>query len=134
MLKKIVVVIVLLAAVWAMPSGRARLSRWLAPAFGKLGPFGQKISTPMKRYTAKTQVAAILRAINNAQEEGKEVPDTRTWVRWLRAHPPSADTKDMDPWGTQYYLRFENKVYTIGSAGPDRVRYNADDISHTVVF
>jgi hypothetical protein len=116
-----------------MPSGRSKIMQWTAPVLNHLGPFGQKISLPMKKYTAKTNVASILRAIDNAREEGKETPDGRTWTRWLRSHPPS-DKGELDPWGNPYYLHLENRVYTIGSAGPDGKRYNADDIANTVTF
>jgi hypothetical protein len=134
MLKKLIIFIVIIAAIWAMPSGRAKLGQWMAPVLVHLGPVGDKLSAPMKKYEAKSQIGNILSAMHTAHNEGKAMPDARMWSHWLREHPASDEHKDLDPWGTQYYLRFKDGKRTVGSAGPDRVLYNADDITEPVTF
>ncbi|MEO5511801.1 MAG: type II secretion system protein GspG [Longimicrobiales bacterium] len=132
-MKKILGLIVLLAAIWAVPAARSKAISFMQPAVDKMGPFGAKLSTPMRRYSARTQIASILRGVNVAREAGKEVPVARTFVSWLRAHPPS-DKKENDPWGNPYTLQHENSTYTVTSAGPDGVLGNADDISKTTTL
>jgi hypothetical protein len=131
--KKIIIFIVLLAGIWAVPSARAKVVGFMQPAVDKMGPVGAKLSTPMRRYTARTQIASILRGMHAAREGGKEVPDARTFVRWLREHPPS-DKKEIDPWGNPYFMNHVNSTYTVTSAGPDGVRGNTDDISKTTTL
>jgi hypothetical protein len=131
--KKAIVVIVLFALVWAIPAARTKFIDVTHPVFARLGPVGNRVTTPMRKYTARTQIASILRAMHAAREAGKEVPDGRTFVRWLRAHPPS-DRKEMDPWGNSYWMRKENASYIIGSNGPDGIKGNADDVTKTVIL
>ncbi len=132
-MRKLIGLIVILALIWGVPSARAKLMTVLAPATSKLGPVGDQASLPMQKYSARTQIAMILRRMGTAREQGKEVPTPRTFVRWLRANPPS-DRKELDPWGNGYYMTHENGVYLIGSPGPDGVRGNADDITKTTTL
>jgi hypothetical protein len=131
--KKVIGFIVLLAAIWAIPPARAKAISFMQPLVDRMGPLESRFATPMRRYSTKTQIASILRSIHTARESGKEVPDARTFVRWLRAHPPS-DQKENDPWGKPYTLHHVNSTYTVTSAGPDGVFGNADDISKTTTL
>jgi hypothetical protein len=133
MIKKFLIFIVILSAIWAWPAGRAKLGQVLHPLLTHLGPLGRKAEAPMKKYAAKTQVAAIVNGIEHAREEGKDLPDPRTFSNWLRAHP-LFDEKDIDPWGNAYFLNGQHPTFLVGSRGPDGVKGNADDISSTVTF
>ena len=62
-----------------------------------------------------------------AREKGEELPTQRTFVRWLRANPPS-EKNELDPWGHSYYMKVQNDTYTVGSFGPDGIKGNVDDI------
>jgi hypothetical protein len=128
MLKKIIFAIVILAAIWAWPEGRAKLTHFMHPVLTKLGPVGARIESPIRKYTAKTEVQGIVAAIMHAHQEGKDIPENRTFANWLRAHPVS-DRKDIDPWGNGYYMIGSEKQIVVGSCGPDGVRGNADDIT-----
>lgn len=132
-IKKVLIFIVVLAAVWAWPAGRAKLGGFLHPVLQHLGPVGRKAEAPMKKHTAKVQVAAIANGIEHAREEGKELPDPRTFSRWLRGRA-MFEAKDLDPWGNAYFLTGQHPTFLIGSSGPDGVKGNADDISSTVTF
>lgn len=132
-MRKILFAIVVLAAIWAWPAGRTKLVHVLHPILTHLGPVSDKLETPMKKFQAKTEVKAITSGIEHAREEGKDLPDLRTFSAWLRAHP-LFDNKDMDPWGNAYYLKGNHPTLMIGSNGPDGVRGNADDITNPVTF
>ena len=132
-MKKFLGVILLLAVVWAIPAVRGKVTETMHPVFEKLGPVGEKASTPMKKYTARTQIAAVLTNFKQRSEEGRQVPTVREFEKFLRDHPPS-DQKEMDPWGHPYFMTKVNRTYTIGSAGPDGVRGNADDITKSATL
>jgi hypothetical protein len=131
--KKILILIVVLAAIWAIPGARNRFVAFMQPVAGKLGPVGEKRAGPMRRYTARTQLSSILQDLTATHDAGRTMPDARTFKSWLRAHPPS-EQNELDPWGQPYYLRQHEGVYTIGSAGPDTIKGNADDIVKSETF
>jgi hypothetical protein len=132
-MKKIITLIVIFAMIWAVPPARTKALTVLQPVFNRMGPVGDKLSNPMRKYSARAQIASIIRGLHAARTQGRELPDARTFVRWLRANPPS-ENKELDPWGRSYSLRHQNDQYTISSAGPDGVPDNADDIKKTVTF
>jgi hypothetical protein len=126
-LKKVIGVIVALAVIWAIPEARAKVLTVMQPVADRTGPIGEKASLPMRKYAAKTQIASILRGMTRAREKGEELPTQRTFVRWLRANPPS-EKKELDPWGHSYYIKQQNDTYTVGSFGPDGIKGTIDDI------
>ena len=133
MIRKVIAFIVVLSAIWAIPSARNKTLHIAEPVLGRLGPVGAKASTPMKKYTARTQVAAILRSFARSKTEGKELPTQRSFTGWVRRTMPF-EKKELDPWGHAYFLLHKDRTYTVGSAGPDGVKGNADDIAKTATF
>ena len=132
-MKKFLAFLLVFAVIWAIPPVRASLIEKLHPLFAKLGPVGERAATPMRNYTARTQINAVLTNIKQRSEEGRQVPTAQGFERWLREHPPS-DKKEMDPWGHPYFMTKTSRTYTIGSAGPDGVRGNADDVIKSVTL
>ena len=132
-MKKVLAFLLVLAVIWAIPPVRAALMEKLHPVFAKLGPVGEKAATPMRRYTARTQINAVLTNLKQRSEEGRQVPTVQEFPRFLRDHPPS-DKRDLDPWGTAYFMSKTGRTITIGSAGPDGVRGNADDITKSATL
>lgn len=132
-MKKFLAFLLLFAVVWAIPQSRAKLMEVLHPVFDRLGPAGEKAATPMRNYTARTQIAAITTNLKQRHEEGRQIPTVREFVVWLRTHPPS-DKKEFDPWGNPYFMTKTGRTYTVGSDGPDGVRGTVDDVTKSVTL
>ncbi|HUF49807.1 MAG TPA: hypothetical protein VMN60_03180 [Longimicrobiales bacterium] len=131
-MRRILIIVVIIAVAWAIPPVRGKLSTGAIPILEKLGPVGDVVITPVRRFSAKSQVTHILRLIANDYNEGRELPDERTFQRWLRRRAPDANAND--PWGRPYWLTRGNGTLTVGSSGLDGRKGNGDDVKHTVPF
>lgn len=131
-MKKILAVIVLLAVAWAIPPVRGKVTTTALPALEKLGPVADFIVTPARRFAAKSAVTNILRLIANDFNEGRELPEERTFQRWLKRRAPELNPND--PWGRPYWLIRGRGTLTVGSSGVDGRQNTADDVKHTVPF
>lgn len=113
MVGKILLVILLaLGIAMAVPSTRATLMEKASPV---LNGFKAKM-VPSRLDAMANQLEARVR-------RGEGFPSS--WESWLD-RDFTGDPKD--PWGNVYYLQAGRRNFTVGSAGPDGVKGNADDI------
>jgi hypothetical protein len=131
-MRKVLIIIVILAIAWAIPGVRGRIGVALLPLSERLGPVGDYISTPARRFSAKNDQTNIARIITTDFEEGRPVPDARTFQAWLKRRAPQMDASD--PWGNAYWLVRARGTLTIGSNGVDGRRDTDDDVTHAIPF
>lgn len=131
MIKKLLIVIVLIGAAWSIPPIRSRLTIVAGPLLEKLGPAGQKLLKPARNYAAKTQETAMLRMLAEEHNEGRDIPEPRTFVRWMKK---KTGKEPVDPWGNRYWLERQKGSLAIGSNGADGFRESGDDVKQTVPF
>lgn len=131
-MKKILAVVVLLALIWAIPPVRARVGAAALPLLERLGPVGEKLLSPSRRYATQNEVIAIARMIANDQNEGRQLPDERGFHEWLTRRVYRED--GVDVWGNRFWMRMRRDSVTVGSSGPDGKRTTKDDVTHTVGF
>jgi hypothetical protein len=127
----LIAAIVILAVIWAIEPARQRVTAAATPVLEALGPVGEFALRPARRMGAKNQARQITRTLIIERNERREVPDARTFDRWLARRMPE---DRLDPWGNVYWLDRRTNSLTVGSSGPDGVRGTDDDISHTVAF
>ena len=128
MFRTVVVLLIVLGAAWAYPPSRERISHAAAPVLEKLGPTGEWLLGPAKRYQARSELDFLIDQMRMDRNEAKPLPDVRTFPKWIeRKRPSGGDEKD--PWGTPYFLVTASQGLSIVSAGPDRRRGTEDDIS-----
>jgi len=134
MWKALLFVMVGLGFAWGYPPTRAHLVYRSQPALEKLGPVGDRIILPVQRYSTKQELDFILNQISLARTEGKEVPDAKTFQRWLSKRVLTKN-QGKDPWGHPYFLlRPTGGTLTAGSVGPDGKSGTADDLRMTMPF
>jgi hypothetical protein len=133
MMKVLIIVLVLAGFAWAYPPTRARIVHGVEPALVRLGPVGTRLMIPVQRYTTAQEVEFIKNQIGLARMEGRELPDERTFPRWLAKRVVTRYNGN-DPWGSPYYLMRVNRTMTVGSMGQDRQRGTEDDIRKSVAF
>lgn len=128
MFKVLLVLLVIFGAVSSIPALRNRV---VPPLSKALGPTGEKIVTPVRKWKAKTGCTNLLRELSQAANSNKEVPEPGEFTRWAGK---ATNNKEggIDPWGKRYYMRPSRGLMTVGSPGPDGVRDTADDIRATV--
>lgn len=131
MFKAIVVAMLLLGFGWAYPPTRARMMLLGQPALERMGPVGEKILVPVQRYTTRTEMKFILDQISLARTEGKEIPDERTFQRWMTKRLLTKNN-GKDPWNHPYYLIRVGSQLTVGSVGKDGKRGTEDDIRESM--
>lgn len=132
-MKKLVILVVLLAAIFAWAPAREQVSAKSLPLLQKLGPVGAWLAKPARRFSAANDLAFFGRLITTAQTEGREVPTDRNFEQWLRRRAPQED--GLDPWGNAYWLRrVRSGGWELGSNGPDGQRDTPDDIIERLSF
>ena len=129
MFKFIIITLIIVGAVTSVPPIRQRV---LPPLAKALGPTGERMMTPMKRWEAKTDCDDLVRELRQENTAGRQIPapDKFTaWARWELRNPEAG----VDPWGSRYYLKppLRGQV-TVGSPGPDLKKGTPDDIVVTV--
>ena len=113
MLGKIfLLLIVAFGIAMAVPSTRATMAKKAAPVMD-----GFKAKLVPGRLDAMADQLAV--RVNR----GEGYPSS--WESWLRR---DFTGEPMDPWGNIYYLQTNRRGFTVGSAGPDGVQGNDDDI------
>ncbi len=132
-MKTALVMLVLLGFAWGYPPTRARMVIGLRPVLHKLGPVGDRIVTPVERYSARNEVKFILEQLQLTRTEGREIPDEGTFLKWVNKRLLTKN-HGMDPWNQPYYMLKVSGKMTIGSIGEDGVRGSADDIKETIPF
>ena len=107
--------IVLFAVGMAIPKTRARMIEIATPTMDK---FRKKL-VPARLESMADQLEARL---------GRGEPYPGNWEGWLRRD--FSGVAD-DPWGNVWYLKHDNRGFTVGSAGPDGIPHNDDDLTET---
>lgn len=116
--------LVVILAVTTIPAIRSRV---MPPVARALGPTGEKIATPVKRWKAKNGANNLLREMRADATAGRKMPQPFEFTVWARQEmrDPTAGT---DPWGGLYYLKPGRNLMTVGSPGPDGLKNTADDV------
>lgn len=133
MVKNLFFAIVLLGFAWAWEPTRVRMMIAAKPVLELMGPFGEKAMTPIERYSTQTEISFIADQITLARTEGREVPDTRSFERWMQKRVVTKN-QGRDPWNHPYYLVQGESMLTIGSVGEDGKRGTDDDIKKSIPF
>jgi hypothetical protein len=131
-MKTFLIVLLLIGAAFGIPPIRNRIIGPLDPVLSKLGPIGEKIATPAKRWEAGQEATLIIRRISENRQINKPVPTPLTFQGWLKANVRGLKRDGMDPWGHPYYYIHTRQNMTVGSQGQDRLRDTPDDVRITV--
>jgi hypothetical protein len=131
-MKKILMLVIVLAIIWAVPGLRHRIGFAALPLLERLGPVGERMATPMHNMKARNQVSFYLRIMRDEQTEGRQLPDARSFTQWTARRFPSEPATD--PWGNAFWLSRDGRRYTIGSNGADGQRGTADDVTESATF
>lgn len=131
MFKFILIMLFVIGTVTTVPPVRNRVLPALEPLIVKLGPIGEKMITPVRKYQAQTGATNALRELSQQRTQGREIPNVRTFSSWLQRAMRN-DSAAFDPWGERYYLRTARGTVSVGSPGPDRKKETSDDIIVTV--
>jgi hypothetical protein len=132
-MKKILIVVIALAFIWAIPSVRAKVSAKAVPVLERLGPVGAAVLNPARRYATQNEVVGIARLMKDDQQEGRPLPgENDNFTDWLRRRIVHEDGKDV--WGNPFWYRLTGITVQVGSSGPDGKRGTRDDVTHTTKF
>lgn|GEM_PF-1907522 len=131
MFKFILVLIFLIGTVTTVAPVRNRVVPALEPLLVRLGPVGETIITPVKKWQAQTGATSALRELAQNRTQGREMPNVRTFSSWLQRAMRN-DSAAFDPWGNRYYLKTTRGTVSVGSPGPDGVKDTPDDVVVTV--
>ena len=124
MWKLIGIVALAIGAGMGIPEIRAKL----APHVGRLlAPVAEKAGDPLKKWSAKNEVKALLHKLSLEDARGRPLPSPLDFQMWVRTNT-KAGKRGLDPWDRPYYLLTAPRRITVGSAGPDRKRNTRDDI------
>jgi hypothetical protein len=130
-MKKIFIVVVLIAIIFAVPQLRSRVGATALPLLERLGPVGMALITPARRSATHHEVVEIARLIKADHEEGRPMPD-ENFTEWLRRRIVRED--GIDVWGNPFWIRLTGITVQVGSNGPDGKRGTRDDVTHTTKF
>jgi hypothetical protein len=128
-MKKILVLVVVLAFIWAIPPLRTRVSAAALPVLVKLGPVGEFMITPARNYEARQDAGHFSRVMVRDRAQGREVPEERGFQDWLLRRIP--EESGLDPWGSPYWMERALDGLRVGSDGADGERGTSDDVTHT---
>lgn len=131
-MKKVLVVLAIIAALWTVPATRSKMVIVAQPLLTKLGPFGERLITPAHRYSARTDVKRFIKRMREDTAQGKRLPEARGFTAW--ANYRQDEDVSVDPWGNAYWMARKGRQVTVGSNGPDGRRETADDLTETAAF
>ena len=134
MFKIIFVVVVLLGAAFGIPEIRNRIAGPLDPVLSKMGPVGDKVQAPARRWAARNEANIIIRKIAEAHNQNKDVPTPLRFQVWMKQNFRGGINEGRDPWGKPYYLIQTRSQITVGSQGPDRTQNTTDDVRVSVAL
>lgn len=127
-MKVLLLVLLLLGAAFTVPAIRNRLAGPLDPVLARLGPVGEKVRNPVRRFNAFNEIQAIIGRLNEDKLQGRPVPPPNQFQRWIHDKMRGDIQDGRDPWGQPYYLVRSRGYATIGSAGQDMQAGTPDDI------
>lgn len=125
MVKYIIILVLLVGAATSIPQIRNRV---IPPLAAALGPTGERMMTPVKKWKAKTRCEDLLRELRATNTSGRPIPEPKGFTAWAQfvLRVPDAG---IDPWGSRYYYKQIRTQMTVGSPGPDLKRETVDDIT-----
>ena len=129
MFKYLIIFLIVFGAVTTVPQIRSRVMPPLARA---LGPTGERMMTPWKKWEAKTDVEDLARELRQENTAGRPYPAPQDFTAWAKREMRDPEA-GVDPWGTRYYLK-PGRTLVVGSPGPDLKKGTADDITVTVLW
>jgi hypothetical protein len=130
-MKAILIIILLIGAAFGIPSIRNRIVGPLDPVLSKLGPAGEKIQNPARRYKASQEATAITRKLTDERSMRRPMPSPPRFPAWVQANMRSLEIDGLDPWGHPYYYIQTRQEMTVGSVAQDGVRDTPDDVRVT---
>jgi hypothetical protein len=131
-MRKVIAAVLLLAVVWAVPGGKARVSAFALASLEPLGPRGETVAAPLRQGVARARVAGIVRAVAADYEKTRMLPEPRDFSRWLNVR--FKGERDADPWGNPFWMERTRHQITVGSSGPDGRRGTPDDVTQSIPF
>lgn len=131
-MKKVGILIVVLAVIWAVPALRSRVGGTMLPVLEKFGPAADFIVDPIRGYSAKNKITHTLRVIESDYNRGVQPPDSRAFHEWMRRRMPGES--GLDPWDNAYWMRRGQGLLTVGSSGPDGTVDTDDDVVSAIEF
>lgn len=131
MIKKLIVLLAVLAALWTIPAARERMASAAVPLLERLGPSGQRLLAPAHRWAARHDVGELLKGMKQDALEGRRPPDANAFSAYARSR---LEDDGLDPWGRGYWLERQRRSVTVGSNGPDGRKGTADDITKSAEF
>jgi hypothetical protein len=127
MLKFLVILILIIGAAFGIPRVREKIMPPLLPLLEKLGPVGDKLQAPVKKWAASNEAHILLRKLAADYGQNKELPSPLRFQIWIKQNTRGGKG-GMDPWGRPYYMIHRAHELVVGSPGPDRIRNTADDV------
>ena len=131
MIGKLIVLLAVVAALWAIPATRGRMVDLATPVLEKLGPTGQRLLVPAHRWAARHDLDELLVGMKRDALEGRRPPDAQSFAAYARRQ---LEEEPIDPWGEAYWLARDGRQVTVGSSGPDGRRGSEDDITKSADF
>ena len=133
MFKFLVIFVLLLGAAFGIPPIRNRIAGPLDPVLSKLGPVGEKMQNPVRRWATKNEEMLIIRKLAEHHNQRRDMPSPLGFQGWIKQNFRSgSNDAGLDPWGRPYYLVHTRQRITVGSQGPDRKRDTSDDVRVSV--
>lgn len=133
-MKFLLILIVAIGAAFGIPSVRHRIMTPLEPVLVRVGPIGEKLATPARRWNAKNEAEVIARKVAEQKDLHRPFPTPRRFTQWIQQNMRGLERKGMDPWGNPYYLERTDRTITVGSAAQDGVPGTEDDVRVTVAI
>lgn len=127
-MKALLIIVLLIGAAFGIPQIRNRIAGPLDPLLSRLGPIGEAVQTPTRRWQANQEMTFILRRITEDRNLRKPLPSPHNFQRWLIANVRGVKNGGNDPWGQPYYYILTRTTMTIGSQGQDMQRDTEDDL------
>lgn len=127
-MKYLIIFIVLFGAAWSIPPVHAKLRPIFDPIQRAIGPVGEKMGRPAKRWAAKNEANVLLRKVAEEYASKKTMPTPSNFQLWVKTYTRGGN-KGKDPWGSPYYFQRQAHQVTIGSRGPDKIARTPDDVT-----
>lgn len=133
MIRKLLILAVIVAFAWSVPAVRERMIRMAGPVVERLGPPGELLADPIRRYNTRNELVVLMRELTQEYQAQVPLPNARNFQAWLERNTISGrDGKDA--WGNAYFLRRDGSGITLGSPGADGQVGTEDDITRTLTF
>lgn len=131
-MKAFLIIILLIGAAFGIPKIRNRIVGPLDPLLSKLGPIGEKIQTPARRYKANNEVTAMIRKLEDERSMRRQLPAPARFQAWVQTNMRALENDGLDPWGKPYYYIHTRQNMSVGSSAQDTLRDTPDDVRITV--